>query len=256
MPSAGPDAGHWLRPDWPAPCAARALVGTRHGGSLRLDAADPQVAERRRRFAAELGAEPTWMHQVHGVRVLRLNAESAAQPQTADAAITRTPGLACAVFAADCLPVLLSSDDGRIVGAAHAGWRGLAAGVLQATVQAMCDEAGCEPDALQAWLGPCIGARQFEVGAEVLQAFGADPDDHAATDAATDAAFVRRDRPDGAARWLADLPLLARRRLQAAGVTRIGGGHWCTVEQRSGFFSFRGGDRLGRFGAAIACAAP
>ena len=246
-------AGDWLRPDWPAPTDARALVGTRRGGSLRLDPADPQVADRRRRFAAELGAEPTWMHQVHGTRVLRLDAESAAQSQTADAAITRTPGLACAVFAADCLPVLFCSDDGRIVGAAHAGWRGLAAGVLQATVQAMCDDAGCAPGELQAWLGPCIGPRRFEVGAEVLQAFGADPD---GTDGpGGDAAFTRRDRADGDARWLADLPLLARRRLQAAGVVRIGGGRWCTVEQRSSFFSFRGGDRLGRFGAAIACAA-
>jgi YfiH family protein len=243
-----PEPGDWLRPDWPAPTAARALVGTRRSGSLRLDPADPQVAERRRRFAAELGAEPTWMHQVHGVRVLRLDAETAAQPQTADAAVTRTPGLACAVFAADCLPVLLCSDDGRIVGAAHAGWRGLAAGVLQATVQAMCDEAGCAPAELQAWLGPCIGPRQFEVGAEVLQAFGADPD------AADDPAFTRRDRADGQCRWLADLPLLAHRRLQGAGVARIAGGRWCTVEQRSSFFSFRGGDRLGRFGAAIACA--
>ncbi|MFT3821729.1 MAG: peptidoglycan editing factor PgeF [Rubrivivax sp.] len=247
-----PEPGDWLRPDWPAPTAARALVSTRPGGSLRLDPADPQVVERRRRFAAELGAEPTWMHQVHGSRVLRLDAATAAQPQTADAAITRTPGLACAVFAADCLPVLLCSDDGRIVGAAHAGWRGLAAGVLQATVQAMCDDAGRAPDELQAWLGPCIGPRQFEVGADVLQAFGADPD------AGDDPAFIRRERaggPDGQARWLADLPLLARRRLQAAGVVRIGGGRWCTVEQRSNFFSFRGGDRLGRFGAAIACAA-
>ena len=213
-PELGLDASDWLRPDWPAPCAARALVSTRHAGSLRLDPADPQLAERRRRFAAELGAQPTWMHQVHGTRVLRLDAGSAAQPQTADAAITRTPGLACAVFAADCLPVLLSSDDGRIVGAAHAGWRGLAAGVLQATVQAMCEAAGCAPAELQAWLGPCIGARQFEVGVEVLLAFGADPDD---AEAAGDPAFTRRDRPDGQRRWLADLPLLARRRLQTAG---------------------------------------
>jgi hypothetical protein len=151
------------------------------------------------------------------------------------------------VFAADCLPVLLCSDDGRAVGAAHAGWRGLAAGVLEATVAALCRQAGRPASALQAWLGPCIGPRQFEVGADVLLAFGADPQQSA------DPAFVRRDRPDGQPRWLADLPTLSRRRLQAAGVRRISGGGRCTVEDASTFFSHRRDATLGRMAAAVAC---
>ena len=119
--------------------------------------------------------------------------------------------------------------------------------VLQAAVAALCRQAGRPPSALLAWLGPCIGPRQFEVGADVLLAFGVDPQ------GASDAAFVRRDRPDGQPRWLADLPALARQRLQAAGVQRISGGSWCTVEDPSLFFSHRRDASLGRMAAAIAC---
>lgn len=243
-----PESTDWLRPDWPAAVpGVRALMSTRRSGSLRLDSSDPLVTDRRRRFAEQLGAEPVWMHQVHGAQVLCLDATSTTADLVADASISSTPGVACAVFAADCLPVLLCTDDGAAVGAAHAGWRGLAAGVLRRTVDALCNHAGQPPGAVQAWLGPCIGPRQFEVGADVLKAFGADPG------AASDPAFVRRDRADGQARWLADLPALARRQLQAAGVLHIAGGRWCTVEDASDFFSFRRGDRLGRMGAAVAC---
>jgi polyphenol oxidase len=145
------------------------------------------------------------------------------------------------VLVADCLPVLLAAPQARGVGAAHAGWRGLAGGVLEATVQALCDATRCEPGELQAWLGPCIGPRQFEVGADVLAAFGT----------ASAARFVPRARADGSMRWLADLPGLARDRLHGAGVRQVSGGAWCTVEDGSRFFSFRRDGVTGRMAAAV-----
>jgi YfiH family protein len=157
----------------------------------------------------------------------------------ADAAITTEPGIACTVMVADCLPVLFAAPEGRGVAAAHAGWRGLAGGVLQATVAALCEATACSAHELQAWLGPCIGPRQFEVGADVVAAFGAGP------------RFVERVRPDGAMRWLADLPGLARERLQAAGITQISGGSLCTVEDASRFFSFRRDGVTGRMAGAV-----
>lgn len=248
----------WLRPDWGAPANVRALMSTRAGGSgvspfdtnnLALDPADPAAPDNRRCMAAALGADLRWLHQVHGADVVRLQALPPATPFKADASVTSQPGVACVVMVADCLPVLFCAAGGRAVGAAHAGWRGLAAGVLEHTVQALCDEAGCAAGAIEAWLGPCIGPRQFEVGADVLQAFGQDPD------ATSTPHFVRRDRPDGQARWLADLPALARQRLAQVGVTRTSGGRWCTVEDASAFFSFRRDARsgpTGRMAAAVA----
>ncbi|ODV09532.1 MAG: hypothetical protein ABT20_10550 [Rubrivivax sp. SCN 70-15] len=225
---------------WDAPVDA--LMSTRAGGvsvgpwaSLNLGIAvgdDPAaVAENRRRFAVALGAEPVWQRQVHGTVVLRLGVDDPDHP--ADAAWTDRPGLACSVQVADCLPVLLAHRDGRAVAAAHAGWRGLAGGVLENTVRALCAGIGCDAQDLLAWLGPCIGPRRFEVGADVLAAF-ADSPQH----------FVSRPRPDGAARWLADLPALAR---------RVAGGGWCTVEDASRFFSFRRDGVTGRMAAAVAC---
>ncbi|WP_201494623.1 peptidoglycan editing factor PgeF [Rubrivivax sp. A210] len=204
------------------------------------------VAENRARFAAAIAARPVWLQQVHGCRVLELTPASAAQDlPPADAAWTTTPGLACTVQVADCLPVLLAARDGRAVAAAHAGWRGLAGGVLEATVAALCRGAGLQPGDLLAWLGPCIGPRQFEVGAEVLQAFGDDP---AAPDRRR---FMPRSRPDDSPRWLADLPGLARESLQAAGVEAVSGEGRCTVEEASAFFSFRRDGATGRLAAAI-----
>lgn len=257
-----------IRPDWPAPPSVLALMSGRQGGVSRgpfdslnlrppelggeaMDAADA-VHENQRRFAAALGARPVWLHQVHGTRVLHLSAgwradqaAGAALP-CADAAVSTEPGIAATVLVADCLPVLLCSADGRAVAAAHAGWRGLAAGVIDHTVAALCEAAGCGPADLLAWLGPCIGPSAFEVGPDVLQAFGADP----AADAPP--CFRPSPRADGSARWRADLPALARRRLAALGVRRVSGGGWCTVEQRSRFFSFRrDGQRSGRMAAAI-----
>jgi polyphenol oxidase len=142
--------------------------------------------------------------------------------------------------------VVQAASGGNAVGAAHAGWRGLAAGVVEATARVLCEHAGCAAHQLCAWLGPCIGPRQFEVGADVLQAFGAEP---APRDQPR---FAWRPRPDGSPRWRADLPGLARDRLRAFGVRDVSGGSWCTVEDASRFFSFRrDGSRSGRLAAAV-----
>ena len=248
------DAPGFIRPDWPAPPGVTALMSTRQGGtgvapfdtfSLKLDARDPAAPANRARWADALGAPPVWLRQVHGADVAVLAAADLGTHPTADASVTREPGLACTVMVADCLPVLFCTADGRAVGAAHAGWRGLAAGVLENTVTALCRQAIARPADVLAWLGPCIGPRQFEVGLDVLQAFGA-------TEEAPSSRFVRRDRPDGQARWLADLPGLARDRLQRAGVPRISGGEWCTVEDASRFFSFRRDRAGGAYGSLAA----
>ena len=254
-----------LCPDWPVPPGVVALMSSRLGGvsqppcdslNLRhpaLPAGTPDTAEsvfeNQRRFAAALGATPVWLNQVHGARVLRLQTEHLAASAgliTADASISTEPGLACAVLVADCLPVLLASQDGRVVGAAHAGWRGLAEGVLDHTVVAMCDAGGVAPSQIQAWLGPCIGPTAFEVGADVLQAFHAEPC------IADQAHFVYRPRADGQPRWRADLAGLARDRLRALGVQQVSGGRWCTVTDASRFFSYRRDAATGRMAAAIA----
>lgn len=254
-----------LRPAWEAPANVAALMSSRHGGvsaqpfdSLNLrppqlggDAVDDAVAvaENQRRFALALGAVPVYLDQVHGADVARLGPPDLAPGRAfhrADASVTSTPGLACTVLVADCLPVLLCSRNGRAVGAAHAGWRGLAAGVIEHTVQAVCELADCAPADVMAWLGACIGPRQFEVGVDVLHAFGAEPQ---APDASS---FVARPRADGQLRWLANLPQLARDRLARCGVAQVSGGDWCTVEDSSRFFSFRRDRLTGRLAAAIA----
>jgi polyphenol oxidase len=246
-----------LIPDWPVDARVGALMSTRAGGvsvppfeSLNLgrSGGDDRTAvdENRRRFAAALGgATPHWMSQVHGTRALRLRAaDGPGAPAEADAAITTEPGIACTVMVADCLPVLFAAPGGRGVGAAHAGWRGLAGGVLEATVTALADAAACAPREIVAWLGPCIGPRAFEVGADVLAAFGAAPD-------APGARFVHRPRAVGEPRWLADLQGLARDRLVAAGLARITAASDCTVENPSRFFSFRRDGVTGRMAAAV-----
>jgi polyphenol oxidase len=236
-------------PRWQVGARVGALMSTRAGGvsaapfdSLNLGRSvgdEPAaVAENRRRFAQTIGARPVWMSQVHGTRVLRLRAGDGAL-QEADAAITTEPGLACTVMVADCLPVLFAAPQARGVAAAHAGWRGLAAGVLEASVSALCDAAVCAPGELHAWIGPCIGPSHFEVGADVLEAFSGGRH------------FVERRRPDGELRWLADLPALARQRLNAAGVAKIDASTACTVEERSRFFSFRRDGVTGRMAAAV-----
>ena len=239
-----------LRAEWRTPGVA-SLMSTRSGGgsvapwdSMNLGLAvgdDPQqVALNRARFERALGAAPVFMKQVHGTRVLTLTYEHLALPaQEADACITTEPGLACTVQVADCLPVLLAAPGA--VGAAHAGWRGLAGGVIDATVRSLCEAAACEPAELECWLGACIGPDTFEVGADVLEGFGVLPT----------AADPLRFRPLPHGKWLANLPLLARDRLAALGVNTVSGGIWCTVQERSRFFSFRRDGVTGRMAAAI-----
>jgi len=246
-----------LRPQWPAAPQVGALMSTRAGGasavpwhSLNLGVAvgdDPAaVAENRRRFVAAIGVPPLWLRQVHGNLVVRASAALAAsEPPQADAAWTDEPGVACVVQVADCLPVLMAAPQGRAVAAAHAGWRGLAGGVVEAALSAVCTAAACAPREVAVWLGPCIGPRQFEVGADVLRAFGQSPLQ------ADPLRFVERTGADGAPRWLANLPQLTRDRLQRAGVQHISGGHWCTVEDRERFFSYRRDGVTGRLAAAV-----
>jgi len=260
---------HGLHPDWAAgegdadqPASVGALMTTRRGGGtstppwddFNLGTAvgdDPAaVAAHRAAFARALGAAPVWLRQVHGTRVVRVTAADAAPGAVvheADAAVTVEPGVACTVLVADCLPVLFADRRGRAVAAAHAGWRGLAGGVVERTLEAVCEAAGCAPADVRAWLGACIGPQRFEVGADVLRAFGRDP---AKLSAATDTRFAARGpaHPD---KWLADLPGLARDRLAAAGVGDVTGGVWCTVSDAATFYSFRRDGVTGRMAAAV-----
>ncbi len=234
-----------LRPDWPAPANVRAAVSTRQGGvsqgaygSLNLGSHvgdDPvAVAENRRRFTSAMGLAqaPVWLDQVHGCTAVPAGGAATAQ---ADACWTHRSGVACAVLTADCLPVLFADRAGRHVAAAHAGWRGLAAGVLESIIAALPVPAS----QLMAWLGPCIGPSAFQVGSEVRAAFVA----QAAEDAV---AF----QPDGE-RWRADLYQLARARLARAGVSAVYGGGFCTVSDAGRFFSHRREAPSGRFASAI-----
>ena len=250
MGNATPLHPGWLVPEWRI-ANVGALMTTRLGGvsaapfdSFNLGAAagdDPQaVAQNRQRLAQAIGARPVFLNQVHGANVVRLAAADArpdAPVHTADASVTTEPGIACTAQVADCLPVLFAAPFGGAVGAAHAGWRGLALGVLEATLAAVCEAARCAPDKVQAWLGACIGPTQFEVGPDVLEAFGASGAPR----------FVAA-KPG---KWLADLPALAHDRLRAAGARSIGGGEWCTVSDPSRFFSFRRDRVTGRMAAAI-----
>ena len=236
----------WIVPGWPAPANVKALSTTRAGGlgvapfdSLNLGTHvgdDPAtVAANRARLRALLPAEPCWLNQVHGTAVVDL-ATYGGVPD-ADAAVSRQPGAVCVVMTADCLPVLLCDRAGTVVGAAHAGWRGLQGGVIEATVRAMDVPAG----ELMAWLGPAIGPEAFEVGDEVRAAFVAD-------DSAAAAAF----RPAGpAGKWLADLYLLARQRLAALGVAGVYGGDACTFTEAARFFSYRRDGRTGRMASLV-----
>ena len=235
-----------LRPDWDLPAGVGALLTTRAGGrsvgpfaSLNLGSHvgdDPlAVAANRARLRSFLPADPLWLNQVHGAAVA--DADVAEGVPEADAVLARSSRWVCAVLTADCLPVLFCDDDASVVAAAHAGWRGLAAGVLENTVREM----GVPPHRLRAWLGPAIGAEAFEVGDEVRAAFVAD-------DAGAAAAFVARPL---AGKWLADLFMLARRRLVAAGVTRISGGGVCTVSAPQRFYSYRRDGVTGRFASMV-----
>jgi len=232
-------------PDWPAPPNVGALQTTRRGGvsqgpyaSLNLGdhvGDHPEHVMANRRLLQDcMTGEPLWLRQVHGMTVL--DAEVALCNTEADAAVARAPGRVCVVMTADCLPVLLCDRCGTVVAAAHAGWRSLAAGILERTVARM----RCPADELMAWLGPAIGPRSFEVGEDVREAF-------LRSDAGAGEGFV----PAGPGKWLADLTLLAKRRLSRAGVGLIYGGAWCTVDEGDLFFSFRRDGVTGRMGSFI-----
>jgi polyphenol oxidase len=244
-----------LVPGWSAAARVRAACTLRSGGvsagpyeSLNTAAhvGDDAhaVAENRRRVREGLAlpAEPSWLDQVHGREVIELARRAHdALPLRADGAIAREPGLVCAIQVADCMPLLFAARDGSCVGAAHAGWRGLAAGVLEATVRAL----GVAPRQLIAWMGPAIGPAHFEVGEEVRAAF-------LAHDPAAALAFSANAR----GRWQADLYRLARARLEALGVRQISGGGLCTFADRARFFSYRRDGRCGRMVALAWLATP
>lgn len=235
----------FIKPDWPAPAAVHALVTTRLGGvslppydSLNLGdhvGDDPDaVARNRERLRAFLPAEPMWLKQVHGTAVADADALSAALE--ADASVAFRPGTVCAVLTADCLPVLFCDRQGTRIGVAHAGWRGLAAGVLETSVAAM----RCQPADIMAWLGPAIGPQAFEVGEEVRETFVHDLP-------ASVAAFV----PGQPGKWLADIYALARLRLARAGVQAVYGGGLCTYKDGGRFYSYRRDKVTGRMAALI-----
>ena len=236
----------WLLPDWhDAPPTLRALSTRRSGGVsvgpyasfnlARHVGDDPAAVEANRAIllsGAALPAEPLWLEQVHGIEVVEHRGERPAVPPRADAAVAFAPGRVCAVMTADCLPVVFGDRAGTRVGVAHAGWRGLAAGVLEATIAAL----RCRPSDLIAWFGPAIGQGAFEVGEEVREAF-------VDKDPAHVASFV----PNAAGRFQADLCELARTTLVRAGVRGVSGGGHCTSAQPEDFFSFRrDGGRTGR----------
>lgn len=236
----------WIVPDWPAPANVRAFVTTREGGvsegeyaSMNIGAScgdDPARVARNRAIArAHLPADPAWLAQVHGTDVADLDEPLHGVPRV-DAAVTRRRGRVAVVQTADCLPLLLCDRDGTCVGAAHAGWRGMSAGVIENAVAALA----VAPARVVAWMGPAIGPAAFEVGPEVREAF-LRHDAHAA------AAFVAH-RPG---KYLADLYALARLRLARAGVREVHGGGWCTFRESARFFSYRRVAASGRMGAFV-----
>ncbi len=238
----------WIVPDWPAPANVKALITTRAGGvstgphasfnlGLRADD-DPQaVARNRALLQAFLPQPPKWLRQVHGTRVV--DADALTDSAEADASVAGNAGTVCAIMIADCLPVLFTNRSGTRVAAAHAGWRGLAGGVIANTVAALRD-AGDDAADLLAYIGPGIGPTAFEVGADVYHAF-------TAGDAESKAAFVAHAQD----KWLADLFHLARRALARAGVTQIYGGGMCTYSDPARFYSYRRDKVTGRMAALI-----
>jgi YfiH family protein len=234
-----------IQADWPAPPNVRAFTTTRNGGfslgpwsSLNLGANcgdDPQHVEKNRQSLLRLlPSEPPWLDQVHGTEVIGWDKAKGAGIE-ADAIVSSEAGQVCAVLTADCLPVIFCDKKGTRIAAAHAGWRGLAAGVLEATVLAM----DCKPSDLMVWLGPAIGPQAFEVGRDVFDAFANSNIENA------NAFKPHRDR------WLADLYQLARLTLARAGITQISGGQYCTYAEEYCFYSYRRDGETGRLATVI-----
>lgn len=210
----------------------RFSFGLRNGDEPDAVAANRELLER----GLGLPSAPRWLRQVHGTHVVRFGSEDTHDEPEADAAVTDAAGVVLAILTADCLPVVLAADDGSVLGAAHAGWRGLAGGVLEATVTAM----GVAPSRVLAWLGPAAGPQAYEIGADVRDAFVAQDPDAASAFVATCPGH-----------WHVDLYALARRRLAAAGVTRVFGGGLCTIRDATRFFSHRRDQRSGRMATLV-----
>jgi YfiH family protein len=236
----------WIVPEWPAAACVKTLITTRAGGvstgcystlNLGFSTRDQTsaVEENRRRLRKFLPAEPRWLKQVHGARVV--DADTLVERVEADAAFAREPNTVCAVLVADCLPVLFTDRVGSVVAVAHAGWRGLAAGVIERTVAALREHSSHD---LIAYIGPGIGPDAFEVGQDVYRAF-------TTRDPRAAAAFVAR----GPGKWLADLPALSRRALARCGVSEVCGGGSCTYSDPARFFSYRRDGETGRMAALI-----
>ncbi len=235
----------WIQPDWPAPANVRAFVTTRHGGvsigeyasmNLGLHTGDDRASVETNRaiVGAHLPSAPLWMAQVHGVEVADLDRIGPEESARADGAVTGKTGRVAVVLTADCMPLFFCDARGTRVGVAHAGWRGMAAGVIENTVRAL----GVPADEVLAWMGPTIGPAAFEVGAEVRSAF-------LEAEARAARAFI----PHGEGKYLADLYALARQRLERAGVRSVSGGGFCTYRDADRLFSYRRVKASGRMGA-------
>jgi polyphenol oxidase len=263
-----------LQPDWRVAPRVRALITTRNGGvsqppyggwrdgadlpgglnlGRRSGDAPAHVEENRTRLLALAGvAQAAWLEQIHSAQIVSADdvlahAREGGAPVRADASVTDRPGSVCVVMVADCMPVLLCDPAGRAVGAAHAGWRGLAAGIVEQTAQRVAALAGADPAALHAYLGPCIGPGAFEVGNDVRDAF-IDAAGAAQRDATARAFAPRAGAP---AKYFADLPALARLRLAQLGVTQVTGGDQCTHTQQERYYSYRRDHVTGRMAALI-----
>lgn len=234
----------WLIPDWPAPAGVKSCVTTRAGGvSLapfdsfnlgdHVDDDSQAVSSNRLALTSRLGIQPAWLRQVHGVSVVKA---TPTEVMEADASWTSTPGIACTIMTADCLPALFCNRAGDRVAAAHAGWRGLAAGVLEAAVSSFSND----PADVMVWLGPAIGPDAFEVGPEVREAF-------ISTHPSTVDAFVPSVNHG---KFMANIYQLARLRLAAYGVTSVYGGGFSTYNDPR-FYSYRRSARTGRFASLI-----
>lgn len=243
----------WVIPQWPAPPNVRAVTTTRIGGistgefatmNLGNNTHDNIMSVARNRNelikSLELPSEPCWLHQTHSNKVIRLYDDTAVN-QSADASYTTIPEKVCVVLTADCLPVLLSAKDGSVVASIHAGWRGLASGIIETTVSTLLHFGKCKPENLLVWLGPAIGPGVFEVGKDVRDVFTAHTAD-------AKKAFRRIYKQQ---KWLVDIYLLARQRFAQMGVVDVYGGDFCTVTQYEKFYSFRRDGQTGRMASLI-----
>lgn len=246
-----------IKPSWVVPQQIQSFYTTREGGvskppfdslNLGVNAGDhlEDVLQNRSILRAGLPAEPIWLKQIHGITVSTPASRNASVngPFEADASVTNIPNEVLAILTADCMPVLLASKNGDVIGAAHAGWRGLSGGVLENTIQEMCSlSKGLIPRDISVWMGPAIGPTAFEVGEDVLQAFASQ-----SQDILLEAFQPVNGSPE---KYLANLYLLAEGRLRSLGVEQIYGGGFCTVNDPAHFFSYRRDKQTGRFASLI-----